>query len=353
VNTLARRRTALCLSGAAGLAGLVAVTGCAMLGGNVKGSFSCAAPDGICAPSSSIDDRALATIAGDEGADLNPAGPYMENGPKPKVQQTALRGERTPVKPADTRRTQERVLRIVFQPYIDDRGRLHEASAIHAVVANGEWQQQALAAATPIPDRNALAMVDRPTSLADAIDRADPPGAVVTSIDPNLPDEAVVAAARARASDPVAGIKAEVAARLARKPDRPRRDPRGRISGAVPANVSPPVQAGATATAAVPAHAQPSTPPSLAPISSGAIGARAASPALPVDRGAPVTALPKTRLGSEAQARIKADPRYQARAAEIEQTAKQQVATPVVPGPRQIAPTMRAAGFPATVQEDN
>jgi hypothetical protein len=34
-----------------------------MLGGNVKGSFACQAPDGICAPSSTIDDRALAMVA--------------------------------------------------------------------------------------------------------------------------------------------------------------------------------------------------------------------------------------------------------------------------------------------------
>src|SRR3546814_17980750 len=40
--------------------------------------------------------------------------------------------------PADPARTREKVLRIVFQPYIDERGRLHEKSAIHAVVASGE-----------------------------------------------------------------------------------------------------------------------------------------------------------------------------------------------------------------------
>src|SRR3546814_12580030 len=43
---------------------------------------------------------------------------------------------------ADPARTRETVLRIVFQPYIDERGRLHEASAVRAVVANGEWQQE-------------------------------------------------------------------------------------------------------------------------------------------------------------------------------------------------------------------
>ena len=46
------------------LAALVlASSGCAMLGGNVKGSFSCKAPAGDCAPTSVIDERATRTAA--------------------------------------------------------------------------------------------------------------------------------------------------------------------------------------------------------------------------------------------------------------------------------------------------
>lgn len=160
-----------------GTAALAALNGCATFGSNVKGSFSCAAPDGICAPSSSIDDRALAMIAGDSGAaDVSPAGPIgpiREPRAGPKSPRTAAVGQRLSIGQPDPRRTQERVLRIVFQPYIDAQGRLHEASAIHAVVQSGEWQQQALASATAIPDRNARAMVPAPISLAEAVDRAD------------------------------------------------------------------------------------------------------------------------------------------------------------------------------------
>src|SRR3546814_7366088 len=43
----------------------LALGGCAALGGNVRGDFSCAAPDGVCAPSATIDDRALAMITAD------------------------------------------------------------------------------------------------------------------------------------------------------------------------------------------------------------------------------------------------------------------------------------------------
>ena len=55
--------------GALGL--ILAGTGlasCTTMGGNIKGNFSCVAPDGICAPSSTIDDRALAMIAGEGGS---------------------------------------------------------------------------------------------------------------------------------------------------------------------------------------------------------------------------------------------------------------------------------------------
>src|SRR3546814_3140052 len=76
--------------------------------------------------------------------------------------------------PADPDRTREKVLRIVFQPYIDERGRLHEKSAIHAVVASGEWQQS-LAQTVPSNARLDYAL-GVPESLADAVDRVDPPG---------------------------------------------------------------------------------------------------------------------------------------------------------------------------------
>lgn len=44
------------------------LTGCVSLGGNVKGNFVCRAPDGMCAPTSKIDDQALAVMDGDGAA---------------------------------------------------------------------------------------------------------------------------------------------------------------------------------------------------------------------------------------------------------------------------------------------
>ncbi|MBW8754556.1 MAG: hypothetical protein JF595_10465 [Sphingomonadales bacterium] len=50
-----------------GTAALAALAGCATLGGNVKGNFRCEAPGGMCAPTTKIDDQALALISGDQG----------------------------------------------------------------------------------------------------------------------------------------------------------------------------------------------------------------------------------------------------------------------------------------------
>lgn len=49
------------------------VAGCVSLGGNVKGNFVCRAPDGICAPTSKIDDQALAVMNAPAAPDTLPA----------------------------------------------------------------------------------------------------------------------------------------------------------------------------------------------------------------------------------------------------------------------------------------
>lgn len=52
---------------AVGIGALTALAGCATFGGNVKGNFRCEAPGGMCAPTTKIDDQALALISGDAG----------------------------------------------------------------------------------------------------------------------------------------------------------------------------------------------------------------------------------------------------------------------------------------------
>lgn len=83
---------------------LLATSGCAVLGGNVKGNFSCRAPAGDCAPTSVIDGRATAT-AGKKGDDL-PA--------------------QRPVAAASTSGS----LKVVLAAYRDAQGRNHEARVV-------------------------------------------------------------------------------------------------------------------------------------------------------------------------------------------------------------------------------
>lgn len=112
-------------------AGVAALSGCATFGTNVKGNFSCAAPDGTCAPSSVIDDRALAMIAG-EPATIQPAGPFQQT---PGV----IKRQTTTAAAGTVTRVGQKVLAIVFPAHVDAQGRYHETSTVRAVVDTGAW----------------------------------------------------------------------------------------------------------------------------------------------------------------------------------------------------------------------
>lgn len=251
------------------------LSGCASLGGNISGSFSCDAPDGICAPSAVIDDRALAMITGDAvapGGATVPAGPYREAPEARPAYRTAAA-----VAPA---RTRERVLRIVFQPYIDEQGRLHEKSAVHAVVERTDWQPQVLGEAAAAPTTHAASVMPRlqAETLAEAVDRVEL--ARVAAPAPNLspPDPAKVAAARERGRDPVAEIKADVAARLKTPAGSPTPVPaepeRPRVSaGAGLAATAAPAPSGPASSAAAPSAAAVATAAPRATVRAGSFPA--------------------------------------------------------------------------------
>jgi len=294
-----------------GLTSLVTLSSCTTFGGNVRGSFSCAAPDGICAPSATIDDRALALISGAEGEDS----PIPAGGRETPARAKGLRtAGLVPVRaaPADPGRSQEKVLRIVFQPYIDSRGRLHEAGAVHAVVASGDWQAGPAAVLGGGSPSAPLAMIG-PDSLAAAVDRADPPITDAPAVDPNLPDPAAVEAARARKVDPVAAIKADVSSRLSAKARR---------------------------GAASPANSRPAAPP--APVI-----------AKPSPAASAVTGAAQVP-GAAAVARVKADPRLQAvgdgAASQARAAGASGAAPAAAPAPGK---TVKAENFPAAVPESD
>jgi conjugal transfer pilus assembly protein TraV len=324
------RRRRLRLTGALGLTSLGVLSSCASLGGNVRGSFSCAAPDGICAPSSTIDDRALALISSDQSdGETRPMGNVRQ--PIRRRTNRAEAGQPARLASADPGRTQEKVLRIVFQPYIDERGRLHEASAVHAVVARGEWQQQALMDAS-LPQRRSAA-AQGTEALADAVDRVDPPVDGFALADPDAPDPAAIAAARARkpdpASDPVSAIKADVRARLAPKAQAaPRQGTAAALSHTPPAAASPVLQ----------------------PPSGASTGGSPQAKVTPVQAPA---ALPPGGSGAAAAVRVKADPRYQEVANGAAKGARDAAAqSGAQAAPAAIGATVKAANFPAAVPED-
>ncbi|ATP22037.1 MULTISPECIES: TraV family lipoprotein [Sphingomonadaceae] len=289
-----------------------ALGGCASLGGNIAGSFSCPAPDGVCAPASAIDDRALAMISGEEGdrfipagADAAPAGNVSAR----QISRTALATSNAGVSPVGAPRTSEKVLRIVFQPYVDERGRLHEASAIHAVVQQGEWQEQARQDAAILPPTGLAATGAGGESISDALARDDaaPVGAI-------LPDPAAVAAARARVANPIDGIKADVAQRL--HADRPR-------------PTSPQAVSKTVGITKQDGTAQPER-------AAGSIGSNAVQK--------PVSA-EKAEAGRAATDQIKASEPYQRSTGTIESTARA-AASGAVTGA-----SVKAESFPATVPE--
>lgn len=110
------------------IAGSSALAGCTTLGTNVNGSFRCEGPEGVCAPSTVIDDGALAEIQQVSSTELlSPAGPYtIDDGenPVPGTLIASAAGE-TVSRPEETFR-----LRVVFPAFVDARGQLHERSSV-------------------------------------------------------------------------------------------------------------------------------------------------------------------------------------------------------------------------------
>lgn len=216
------------------------LTACAsLLGGNVKGSFACSAPGGTCAPSTLIDDQALAVIQNARPmtpTTNRPAGPYFQP-PARGAQSTALRvpageGRLAAASPGMVHR-ERRVLRVVFPSYVDGAGNFHEPRVVHTVADQGGWMElssgeltagdalagrKAAAALTPRPEPEGLAAAAPGSPLAET-------GSEMGAAGP--PDPRVVAEARARGAarapgtspqSPLETIRAKVAATLAGPP---------------------------------------------------------------------------------------------------------------------------------------
>lgn len=231
------------LARAAGVAalGLAAtqLAACTSLwGGNIKGNFACSAPGGTCAPSTVIDDQALAVIQ--NARPMVPAsGPYFQ--PQSRSSGHSARfmpsgsGRIAAAGPGVAHR-ERRVLKVVFPSYVDGSGNFHEPRVVHTVADAGGWMQlsgsgsgeQGTVQGPATPDAAA------PLAAQQAHPPGDPQPAVSHEPDEQaglpgqgavpsgaLPDPRVVAEARAKgaarsAGSPIDAIRAEVEARLGR-----------------------------------------------------------------------------------------------------------------------------------------
>lgn len=312
------------------------LSGCIGMGGNVKGSFSCRAPDGICAPSSMIDDRALAKITGSTGP--------LELTPTASRSTAVANGVpmRTGVG-AELGRTREKVLRIVFMPYVDDGGRLHESSAVRAVVETGDWKRAIVAGTGPAIAADVIGATRPQPSLAEIVDGAE---AEVNAAAANLPDPAAIEAARARRDDPIGAIKSEVAARLAPKAS----SAPSRASGSAPATVARSPSEGSPLAVPEPMSAASGTG---SPALTGAPNASGSTAPAPVDVKGTLSAVQPTAEATAAVGRVKADQRYAESAREAEARARDAATGNGASDPKPVVKaTVKSAGFPGAVAED-
>jgi conjugal transfer pilus assembly protein TraV len=248
LGVLAARRKASPRSKVAGAAvlGLAATQMAActtFLGSNIKGSFSCNAPGGTCAPSTVIDDQALSVIQ--NARPMTPAGPYFQPSARRPAPVAAIapagRGRLAAASEGLVHR-ERRVLKVVFPSYVDGAGNLHEPRIVHTVADEGGWMQLSSGAPNAgdqLAGRSEAAAAI-PASLTDtmtatmpkadgaALVSRDIPGQAMTApqAQGGPPDPKLVAEARARgterrAASPVDAIKAQVQAQLARVPKAP------------------------------------------------------------------------------------------------------------------------------------
>ena len=188
----------------------VGLGGCSTLGTNVSGSFRCAAPDGICAPSTVIDDTAIARIEETSSLDLlNPAGPYqMDDGIAAPVHSLQLASAQTASAPPSY------TLSVVFPGYTDVSGSVRERRVIKTVAdlpGRGDAMEMlALRGSQPSRNRGLLAAAESaPPVLALSANNLG--GIPAEPTQPTSPEEAV----SLEANNPITRIEEQVNERLA------------------------------------------------------------------------------------------------------------------------------------------
>ena len=152
-------------------------SGCASLGGNVKGDFSCRAPEGTCAPTSVIDAEATGSSTASKAVTF------------------VARGAVDP---------SLRTLQIVIAAYRDGAGRQHEARVVHVALPEApaeSWR-------APLKSREVLRSIGNSLSSSET-GAALPPNSSAPS-SPYLPEQLFIpsqpASAEPGAQAPVPGV---------------------------------------------------------------------------------------------------------------------------------------------------
>lgn len=186
-----------------------ALGGCTTFGTNINDSFRCDAPDGVCAPSTIIDDNALARIEETSSTDLlNSAGPYrMDDGIDTPVHTIAAANA-----PAVSRPAPSYELSVVFPAYTDASGTSHARRVVHTqagLPGRGDaMDAMAQRGAQPSRNRGLLAAAESaPSFLAIA------PGVLGAAVPP-AGDEVTAQAAAADRPNPIEEIEDKVKERL-------------------------------------------------------------------------------------------------------------------------------------------
>lgn len=198
--------------------------GCTTFGTNVSGSFRCEAPDGICAPSSVIDDAAIAAIERETSSTelLSPAGPYRiddgvgpsERDPAPiatPIQLAASAPVNAPISdPQATPEAETFELTVVFPGFVDASGRVIERRTVQTQVAlpgrGDAVDELARRASIPRGGGGLLAAAEAAPRLLALV---TPPAQAIPAM------AAYQADSNSGESEPIEAIKAEVRAVLA------------------------------------------------------------------------------------------------------------------------------------------
>ncbi len=209
------------------------LSACTTFGTNVNSNFRCEAADSVCAPSTVIDDSALAKIEETSSGDLlNPAGPFrMDDGIDAPVHAPSIGAEQL-----IARATPSYELAVVFPGYTDAAGTVHAKRTVRtqaSLPGRGDaMETMAMRGAKPARSQGLLAAAESaPPYLAISAD-------LMGSRDPSTPVSHTAAAAVAvgEAGDgaaspaatlpvnPIAEIEAQVSEKLAAQQRLPRRE---------------------------------------------------------------------------------------------------------------------------------